>query len=176
MRHPQDTRFRRKPLPRPTTYETLGKCPRRWGHSDKTARGITAHPRNPPTPSFPRRREPRTRGQKGAGHHSPSAQSAHPVIPAQAGTQNPGTRGRGASQPIRAIRVICGSDKKPRQNGTAAILAHPPIQPIPIQTTTTSVSATDALKPVIFADSLYFLNSTSQDFARNPLTCTAQLY
>ena len=75
-----------------------------------------------------------------------------------------------------SIRVICGSDKKPGQNGTAAITAHPPIQPIPIQTTTTSVSTTDALKPVIFADSLYFLNSTSQNFARNPLTRTARLY
>ena len=29
--------------------------------------------RPPPLPSFPRRREPRTRGQMGAGHHRPSA-------------------------------------------------------------------------------------------------------
>ena len=110
---------------------------------------------------------------KGRGGILPILQSRpYPVQTTQPGPNGTG----GASQPIRAICVIRGSDKKPRQNATAAILAHPPIQPIPIQTTTTSVSATDALKPVIFADSLYFLNSTSQDFAPNPLTRTARLY
>ena len=92
------------------------------------------HSRSPP--SFPRRREPRTRGQMGAAHHRPPAKirvirgpdnppttplatrkgrhvgavrepplilPTHPsfpqppVFPAQAGTQNPGTNGRGAS-------------------------------------------------------------------------------
>ena len=54
-------------------------------------------------------------------------------------------------------------------------LSTPLTIPFP-ETITTSVSATDALKPVIFADSLYFLNSTSQDFAQKRLTRTTRLY
>ena len=112
---------------------------------------------------------------RGSDNHSDKRARRHSAHPSSDNTTGAKWDGRGiiahpSTPPIR------GSDKKPGQNGTAAILAHPPIQPIPIQTTTTSVSATDALKPVIFADSLYFLNSTSQNFARKPLTRTVQLY
>ena len=45
-------------------------------HSPSAQSGVQTKPQSSfpkPPPSFPRRREPRTRGKMGAGHHSPSA-------------------------------------------------------------------------------------------------------
>ena len=54
----------------PNTHPTPTVFPAQAGTQRKTEHAVPS-PSRPP--SFPRRREPRTRGKMGAGHHSPSA-------------------------------------------------------------------------------------------------------